>query len=153
MNVFQMMLKDLVLAFEGRCVELGYEKELQYVRFASCNGMKEIKRHQASFELDDYFKGYRRDFNIMLDLSGLTTFQRKVLEETKRIGYGKTITYGELAKRIGSHPRAIGGALAKNPFPIFIPCHRVVASNGIGGYSEGINIKIRLLELEARNNL
>lgn len=147
------MLKDFVFAFPGCCIELGYEEQLQYVRFISCIGKKEIKRHETSFEIDEYFKGQRRDFSMGYDISKLSPFQQRVLEETKKIGYGTMITYGTLAKRTGSHPRAVGRALSRNPFPILIPCHRVVAENGIGGYSEGVNIKIRLLELEARNNL
>ena len=147
------MLRDFVFAFPGCCVEVGYEKGLQYARFICCSGKREIKRHKTSFELNEYFRGQRMDFSVELDLSRLSPFQQRVLEETKKIGYGRRITYGTLAKRTGSHPRAVGGALSRNPFPILIPCHRVVASNGIGGYSEGVNIKIRLLELEARNNL
>lgn len=147
------MPKDLIFAFSGYCIELGYEDELQYVKFISCAGKKEIKRHETSFEINEYFKGQRRDFSAGCDLSGLSPFQQRVLEATKKIGYGRTVTYGKLAKIIGSHPRAVGGALSRNPFPILIPCHRVVAANGIGGYSEGADIKIRLLELEARNNL
>jgi methylated-DNA-[protein]-cysteine S-methyltransferase len=147
------MPKDFIFAFPGYCIELGYEKELEYVRFTICSEKKEIKRHEISFEIDEYFKGQRKDFSAGFNLSRLSPFQQRVLEETKKIGYGTMITYGILAKRIGSHPRAVGGALSRNPFPILIPCHRVVAANGIGGYSEGVDIKIRLLELEARNNL
>jgi methylated-DNA-[protein]-cysteine S-methyltransferase len=147
------MLRDFVQAFPGYCIELGYEKELQYVRCISCSGTKEIKRHETSFEIEEYLKGRRKYFSVGLDLSRLSLFQQRVLEETRKIGYGTKITYGTLAKRTGSHPRAVGGALSRNPFPILIPCHRVVAANGMGGYSEGVDIKIRLLELEARNNL
>ena len=74
--------------------------------------------------------------------------------ETTKIKYGETLTYSELAKRIGTlGVRAVGGALSRNPFPIVIPCHRVVAKNGIGGYSAGQDIKACLLELESRSLL
>ncbi|MCX6777587.1 MAG: MGMT family protein [Candidatus Micrarchaeota archaeon] len=83
---------------------------------------------------------------------GLSDFDIRVLEETGRIARGRTRTYGEIAKRIGSHgaARAVGNALAKNPFPEKIPCHRVVAKNGIGGYSGkgGIKKKRELLAKE-----
>ena len=87
-----------------------------------------------------------------MDLSHLSRFEQEVLTQTRNIKYGKTITYSELAENIGSRAyRAVGNALGKNPVPIIIPCHRVVAKKGIGGYSEGLEIKTRLLELEKRN--
>ena len=90
------------------------------------------------------FRGYR------VDLSHLTGFEQSVLCETRKIGYGSMITYSELARAIGrpKAARAVGNALRKNPTPIVIPCHRVVAQNGIGGYVLGVDLKRRLLELE-----
>ncbi|MEM1658558.1 MAG: MGMT family protein [Candidatus Jordarchaeales archaeon] len=87
------------------------------------------------------------DFNYEVDLSNLTPFQRKVLEEVRRIPPGETITYGELARRIGNPraARAVGRALKRNPLPIVIPCHRVVGACGIGGYTGGLEIKVKLL--------
>ena len=111
--------------------------------------LKERKLHPISFELERYFNGEKVDFSCELDLSHLSTFQQKVLRETQKIRYGSTITYSELANRIGSSPRQVGRALAHNPFPIVIPCHRVIAKNSIGGYSSGTDIKVKLLELEA----
>jgi len=88
--------------------------------------------------------------------SKLTDFEKKVLFETMRIPRGKTITYGELARRIGSPRafRAVGQALGKNPFAPEVPCHRVVAKGGIGGYSGkgGIGGKKRLLRSENASN-
>ena len=84
-------------------------------------------------------------------LQHLTPFQRLVLREVMKIPYGKTITYSQLARQIG-HPgavRAVGNALAKNPAPVIIPCHRVVAKNGLGGFSYGVDVKKQLLELES----
>ncbi len=87
------------------------------------------------------------------DLSDLTAFEQAVLTETRKIPYGTTITYSELADRIGNSggARAVGQALSKNPYPIVIPCHRVVARSGIGGYSGGVKLKKRLLEIEAKD--
>lgn len=114
--------------------------------------LKEKKTNEATFELENYFNGRRTDFSSDVDLSHLSPFEQKVLTQTRKIKYGKTITYSELAEKIGSRAyRAVGNALGKNPIPIIIPCHRVVAKNGIGGYSSGLDIKTRLLELEKRN--
>ncbi len=82
-------------------------------------------------------------------LSG-TRFQKRVWKELIKIPRGKTITYFELARRIGSPRacRAVGNACGKNPLPVAIPCHRVVAANGLGGFTGGLKKKIRLLKLE-----
>ncbi len=86
----------------------------------------------------------------LLDLSGLTEFQKDVLELVATIPPGETLTYGEVAEGIGSPKaaRAVGQALGKNPFPLIIPCHRVVGSKGLGGYSSGVGLKKRLLDVE-----
>lgn len=104
-------------------------------------------------QLRDYFRGRRVRFRARLDLSGLTHFQRRVLDGCVRVAYGETVTYGELAGRIGrpSAARAVGHALGRNPVPIVIPCHRVIASDGSpGGYSaeQGVALKRWLLKLE-----
>ncbi len=82
--------------------------------------------------------------------AGLTEFEKSVLLMTKRIPFGKTITYGELAKKIGRDKsyRAVGNALGKNPLPVLIPCHRVLAKSGLGGFTGGLHIKKYLLSLE-----
>ncbi|MCZ7399773.1 MAG: methylated-DNA--[protein]-cysteine S-methyltransferase [Candidatus Methanoperedens sp.] len=130
-------------------VELKYNTKLRSIRFARSGNLKEKKTHEDTFELERYFEGDKIDFSTDVDLSSLSPFTRKVLNETRKIRYGTTITYSELARNIGTAAvRAVGGALARNPVPIIIPCHRVVAKNGIGGYSAGIGIKTRLLELE-----
>jgi methylated-DNA-[protein]-cysteine S-methyltransferase len=86
----------------------------------------------------------------LLDLSGLTGFQREVLSFVASIPLGETLTYGQVAERLGrpKAARAVGSALAANPFPLIIPCHRVVGSKGIGGYSSGVELKRRLLDVE-----
>ena len=86
-----------------------------------------------------------------LDLSNLTPFQRKVLEVVKIIPYGETRNYKWVAERIGNPKaaRAVGQALKRNPYPVIIPCYRVIRSNGkLGGYSKGIQKKRKLLKKE-----
>lgn len=104
-------------------------------------------------QLQAYFAGERRSFDLSTDLTGLTEFQQSVLEATAEVPFGRTITYGELAARIDrpDASRAVGSALGRNPVPIVIPCHRVVRSDGgLGGYTAGTGYKEQLLELEAR---
>ncbi|WP_340820142.1 methylated-DNA--[protein]-cysteine S-methyltransferase [Methanolobus sp. WCC4] len=104
-----------------------------------------------------YFGGEIIDFSDHeVDLSVLTDFQRTVLEEVRKIPYGETVTYQELACRIGKEgaARAVGTAVARNPYPIIVPCHRVVSSSGIGGFcgetcGEKVDLKRRMLEMEA----
>jgi len=103
-----------------------------------------------------YLDGERLAFTIPLDLSALTNFQRQVLLATLEIPRGQIATYGEIARRIGNPKsvRAVGQALGRNPLPIVIPCHRVIASNGsLGGYSGGggLETKAKLLQLEGAN--
>ena len=102
-------------------------------------------------ELDQYWSGKRRDFDLAVDLSPLTPFQRKVLGVTARVPYGELITYAEVARKTGNDNayRAAAGAIGDNPVPIVVPCHRVVASDGtLGGYAGGLDAKRRLLTLE-----
>jgi methylated-DNA-[protein]-cysteine S-methyltransferase len=101
-------------------------------------------------QLLEYFDGDRKQFNLPLDLEG-TSFQLKVWNELMKIPYGKTITYFELAKRVGDPKalRAIGGANATNPASILVPCHRVIGSDGkLVGYAGGLWRKKWLLEHE-----
>lgn len=88
----------------------------------------------------------------LLDLSDLTEFQKEVLGAVAAIPPGETLTYGDVARKIGrpKAARAVGVALAKNPFPLVIPCHRVVAAHGLGGYSCGPDLKRRLLDLDKK---
>ena len=94
---------------------------------------------RALGQLWEYFAGQRRDFTLPLDLPPMEPVSAAVLQALRTVGYGETITYGELAKLSGTGvpARAIGEIMAANPVPIIIPCHRVVASDGLGGYSGG----------------
>lgn len=105
---------------------------------------------RAKKELDDYFMGKLNKFTISVDARG-TDFQMKVWKELEQIPFGKTLSYGELAEKVGgkNYARAVGTAVGKNPIAIIIPCHRILASNGIGGFSGGIKIKQQLLHVEA----
>ena len=101
-------------------------------------------------QLEEYFAGYRRQFTLPLAPEG-TPFQQRVWKALLDIPYGETISYGELAARIGqrSASRAVGLANGSNPLPIVIPCHRVIGSNGkLTGYGGGLPVKQQLLALE-----
>ena len=105
---------------------------------------------KTAAELQEYFTGKRKAFDLPLEPCG-TPFQRKVWQELCRIPFGEVASYGEIAARIGlpKGARAVGQANHRNPIPVIIPCHRVVAAgNKIGGYGGGIALKIRLLALE-----
>ena len=107
---------------------------------------------KAQLQLDGFFAGIRRCFDVPLLFAG-TTFQETVWSELLKIPFGTTVSYAELAKRIGMPTayRAVANANGANPMSIFVPCHRVVGSNGsLGGYGGGIVAKKMLLDLEAR---
>jgi methylated-DNA-[protein]-cysteine S-methyltransferase len=107
---------------------------------------------RARTALTDYFAGRLTAFDLPCAPAG-TAFQRRVWAELCRIPYGETVTYGELARRVGSSARAVGNACGANPLPIVVPCHRVLAANGaLGGYSGlgGTMTKTWLLEHESR---
>jgi methylated-DNA-[protein]-cysteine S-methyltransferase len=102
-------------------------------------------------ELDEYFEGQRAAFDVPIDWSLSHGFTGKVLRQTARIGFGKTSTYADVARRAGS-PRAVraaGNALGANPIPVVVPCHRVLRTGGaLGGYTGGVERKEFLLRLE-----
>jgi methylated-DNA-[protein]-cysteine S-methyltransferase len=105
----------------------------------------------ARDQLAEYFAGQRTEFDLPIDWTGTSPAQRQVLDVLYRtVGYGDTVTYGELAQRAVAGPdgvslpaRAIGGIMGSNPIPVVVPCHRVVAGNGLGGYSGGTGIEVK----------
>jgi methylated-DNA-[protein]-cysteine S-methyltransferase len=101
-------------------------------------------------QLEEYFRGEREEFDVELDWTGVDAVHRRVLETLcEAAPYGTTVTYGELGRRAGvDDPRDVGVMMARNPIPLVVPCHRVVASDGLGGYGGGLELKQWLLELE-----
>lgn len=132
--------------------ENNFEKLLQH-RFPNRSLILDPeKTKEVQKQINDYFAGKRDQFEFSIDFETLgTPFQCKVLETTFKIPFGKVMSYSDVARMVG-HPkasRAVGNALAKNPIPIVIPCHRVVASDGsLGGYTGGLEYKRKLLKLE-----
>ncbi len=104
---------------------------------------------EARQQLHDYFDGVRTEFNLPLAPFG-TPYQKRVWQALCAIPSGSTRSYADIARSVGGSPRSVGGANGRNPIPIVIPCHRVIATTGIGGYSggEGLPTKLFLLALE-----
>jgi methylated-DNA-[protein]-cysteine S-methyltransferase len=121
--------------------------ERHFGNYAIVSGGKENKK--AERQIKAYLSSKLKKFSLRLDIQ-TTPFRRKVLKQVAAVPYGRTSTYGEIAAAVGDPgaSRAVGSANANNPLPIIIPCHRVVASNGLGGYGGGINLKKYLLNLE-----
>lgn len=102
-------------------------------------------------QLREYLEGRRKSFDLPLDLSGTTTFQRRIFERLIHIPYGRIVSYGDIADELGDPgaARAVGQAVGANPLPIVVPCHRVVRSDGkLGGYSGEVHRKVTLLGIE-----
>ena len=146
----------------GKLMLAGNEHFLKLIEFSSQKKAKEPdkswKYSESRFKLENdelirYFEGELKNFSIKCHITG-TAFQTKVLDELKTIPYGQTMSYSDVADRIG-HPkayRAVGSANGKNRLPIIFPCHRVISNNGdLGGFSGGLSIKRKLLELERKH--
>lgn len=106
---------------------------------------------EAATQLQEYFAGARQLFDLELDFSGATEFQRGIYRRLVRIPHGRILSYGDIADELGEPgaARAVGQAVGANPLPILVPCHRVVRSDGrLGGYSGGLVRKVTLLRLE-----
>jgi methylated-DNA-[protein]-cysteine S-methyltransferase len=143
----------------GRLLLAGNEDGLRLIRFPNRVRTGEPKANwrkdpeplrETMSQLDAYFDGRRRSFDLKLALEG-TPFQMSVWRALKEIPYGETLSYGELAEKIGrpGAARAVGGAVGKNPLPIVLPCHRVIGSNGsLTGFGGGLDRKKALLSLE-----
>lgn len=120
----------------------------------SPNGPKNNITKLCHKQLGEYFLGQRKIFNLPIKLNG-TDFQRKVWLELKKIPYGETCSYADIAQRLDNSKafRAVGSANKANPLPLIVPCHRVINSNGsIAGYALGVEAKSWLLNLEKTTN-
>lgn len=149
---------------EGLCMvnfmDEDIEKQLDLLKkyFHEANIIEdEKKNNKAIIQLEEYFFGVRKKFDLKFHLIG-TPFQIKVWNILSEIEYGKIFTYKDVAEKLGNirKCRAVGGAIGKNPIVIIIPCHRVIGSNGkLTGFSAlgGIALKKRLLDLEKKNSL
>jgi methylated-DNA-[protein]-cysteine S-methyltransferase len=144
--------KLLVAATERGLARIHYDPEGQEDELARVFGRRVLRSpiDEVRRELDEYFDGRRREFDLPLDLR-VAAFNAEVLDELARIPYGLTTTYGALAAKVG-HPRAaraVGTVMNRNPIPIVLPCHRVVGANGsLTGYAGGLDRKLQLLQLE-----
>lgn len=145
----------------GTLVLVGDEAALTHVWLPGTGGLGGTQGEtpaplrMAAAQLDEYFAGVRTSFSLPLAPQG-TAFQLSVWRALADIPYGETITYGELARRVGRPAafRAVGQANGANPLPIVYPCHRVVAAGGrLGGYGGGLETKRRLLALEGATPL
>jgi methylated-DNA-[protein]-cysteine S-methyltransferase len=151
-------LGRLLVAVSGRgLAAVSYDPEPEAVleRLARIAGPRVLRSPravaEARRELDEYFAGRRRSFELELDLRGLPPFTVSVLRELARVPYGETTTYGELAARVGrpQAARAVGTVMHRNRIPIVLPCHRVLGSGGdLVGYAGGLERKLALLRLE-----
>jgi methylated-DNA-[protein]-cysteine S-methyltransferase len=142
----------------GPLTLVGDDHGLQAVYFPGRSGpLDEATRDEAPFadavtQLEEYFAGERRAFDLPLVLEG-TPFQRRVWDALRTIEYGGTRSYGEVAAEIGrlDRVRAVGAAVGRTPVPIIVPCHRVIGADGsLTGYGGGLQRKKALLDLESR---
>lgn len=146
----------------GRLVLIGSDSILEQLLFP--NEVEEklndrnLQYDPAAFkhviqQLDEYFSGTRQQFSLEIAPKG-TEFQQRVWQELRNIPYGQTLSYGEVAARIGNPKgsRAVGMANNKNPIPIIVPCHRVIGKDGsLKGFGGGLEIKQQLLDLEKQS--
>lgn len=137
-------------------IQLENSKLIKVDYLTSKNNIKPTSKFAENIQnkIEKYLKDTSKTNNLKIDVKlDVTPFQEKVLNQLILIPYGETKTYGEIAKKLKTSPRAVGNACRRNPIPIVIPCHRVVASKGLGGYSGSIegetqDIKRNLLKLE-----
>jgi len=148
--IFTTKFATIGLLFEGeKLTNLAY-LEARQNKIRKTEPFEKVKHKIAEYLAG---KSTERKLDVVIKLN-VTDFQRSVLEQLQKIPYGETRTYGDIAKRLKTSPRAVGNACRNNPLPIIIPCHRVVAANGIGGYDGTVDggkldIKHALLKLES----
>lgn len=143
----------------GKLRLAGNEKGLRQLSFVSGQHTRAVAKEwvrdekpfkEATRQLRAYFRGELKEFDLALEMQG-TDFQKSVWNELRKIPYGETRSYGQVAKRIGNPKamRAVGAANGQNPIAIIVPCHRVIGSSGsLTGFGGGMDCKKRLLELE-----
>jgi methylated-DNA-[protein]-cysteine S-methyltransferase len=157
-DVVESPLGSLFVAVTDRgLARISYDadQEAEVERLARSYGVRVLRSsapiEPARRELDEYFEGKRRSFDLPLDLAQVADFNRLVLRELARVPYGEVVTYGELATR-AARPhaaRAVGTVMNRNPLPIVLPCHRVIGANGkLIGYAGGLERKETLLRHE-----
>lgn len=142
-------------------VGLGEISEREWVRQSVQPGALKARRDPSSVrmarrQIEEYFSGKRKSFTLPYRLLGVTTFQASVLDTCSRVPFGSVRSYKQIAEDIGrpGGMRAVGGALARNPIPILIPCHRIISHTGrLGGFSGGVALKEKLLSLEGMAGL
>jgi methylated-DNA-[protein]-cysteine S-methyltransferase len=144
----------LLLAGDGQTLRLIYFQSGPHARRPEREWVPDPAPFRSVIaQLSEYFAGRRREFDLPLGPHG-TEFQRSVWKALTRIPYGETLSYGELARRIGNPraSRAVGLANGANPLPIVVPCHRVIGADGsLTGFGGGLDIKRKLLALERTN--
>ncbi len=131
-------LGRIAFAWDGRCVRLWLAD--------SPDAAPAPRHHPLRQWLDGYFAGAPGPLPPLAPPT--TPFQARLRATLWRIPFGETRSYGELARQLATSPRALGQALGANPLPLLVPCHRIVAAHGIGGFSAGATWKLKLLELE-----
>jgi methylated-DNA-[protein]-cysteine S-methyltransferase len=152
-DVVESPLGDLHLAAtDAGLARISYDAEGVAENLARTFGARVLRvpMDEVRRELEEYFAGTRRAFDLRLDLR-VAPFNESVLRELAQVPYGTTTTYGTLAARVGrpKAARAVGGVMNRNPIPIVLPCHRVVGANGaLTGYAGGLDRKLQLLQLE-----
>jgi methylated-DNA-[protein]-cysteine S-methyltransferase len=134
----------------GSITVIAEDDEITMLDFCDCveKGLMNNEWFSDLFQkLDMYFQGKRVEFTVKIRLP-MNPFRQRVFKEVMKLRWGEITTYKHVAERIGSSPRAVGTALSKNQTLLLVPCHRVIAESGIGGYSRGVDIKRKLLKLE-----
>lgn len=162
METFKMIYYQYMKSPVGKLLVAGNNKGLHLISFPKgkkryfpeAHWVENPKPLQMVLrQLEAYFAGKLKAFSLDICLN-VTPFQEKVLTTLRRVPYGETISYGELAKNIGNPKasRAVGQANARNPIPIVIPCHRVIGNNGeLTGFGGGVSVKQSLLDLEQQH--
>lgn len=148
-------MEEIKISGAGLSVSVRIDNGLvESVELSDGESPEKVSSHpDIALRLRDYLAGKSAVLDLPLDASRLTAFQRRTFAELVKVPAGTTVSYQELASRAATprHSRAVARALAANPFPLVIPCHRVVAKNGgLGGFSCGLAVKAKLLELEKK---